>query len=229
MGGEPAHGLEGNGTQRQLGELGYTHCVSRVAETIEQSYVRTPPSAHDQRVTLRAVDWASYVALRDRYESPSVRMTYLGGTLEIMAPSPLHESAKTRINRLLSLWALERDVPLQGFGSTTFRSEQVERGLEPDECYVLGAQLRDVPDLAIEVVVTSGGIDKLAVHAPLGIREVWFWKDEAFQIRVLEDGRYTPRDRSALLPSLDIEQLATFCREPDQHVALKAYRAALAG
>lgn len=201
----------------------------RAAESIEQSYARTGHPETDQRVMLSGVDWATYVSLRDRYESPAVRMTYLKGTLELMSPSPLHESIKTRINRLLSMWAIERDVPLQGFGSTTFRREQVERGLEPDECYVLGAQLDEVPDLAIEVVVTSGGIDKLAVYAPLGVPEVWFWMDGSFQVRVLVAGRYEAREQSALLPQLDLVQLASFCHEPNQHEALKAYRAALRG
>ncbi|MEG4506483.1 Uma2 family endonuclease [Microcoleus sp. F6_B4] len=34
-----------------------------------------------------------------------------------------------------------------------------------------------IPDLAIEVVFTSGGIDKLQLYKRLGIPEVWFWED----------------------------------------------------
>jgi hypothetical protein len=30
--------------------------------------------------------------------------------------------------------ALERDVPLNGYGSTTFRKRAKERGIDPDEC-----------------------------------------------------------------------------------------------
>jgi Uma2 family endonuclease len=89
-------------------------------------------------------------------------MTYLEGALEIMSPSRLHENIKTRIARLLELFALERDIRLQGYGSMTLRHEPKGRGLEPGECYVLGPpQTEGFPDLAIEVSVTSGGIDKL--------------------------------------------------------------------
>ena len=33
-----------------------------------------------------------------------------------------------------------------------------------------------VPDIAIEVVVTSGLVDKMAVYAGLGVPEVWLWR-----------------------------------------------------
>jgi Uma2 family endonuclease len=116
----------------------------------------------DQRIVLNGISWRDYCVLRDLLDSPGVRMTYLHGALEIMRPSRLHEDVKTRIARLLELYALERDIALYGYGSTTFRNEPKERGLEPDECYVLGKpQSEGFPELALEVSVTSGGIDKL--------------------------------------------------------------------
>lgn len=56
-----------------------------------------------------------------------------------MSPSRRHGGYEKRIARLIELYALERGVPLSGYGSTTFRAAVAERGLEPDECYVLGA------------------------------------------------------------------------------------------
>jgi hypothetical protein len=43
----------------------------------------------------------------------------------------------------------------------------------PDECYVLGRELLDddFPDIALEVVISSGGINKLEVYRGLGVRE----------------------------------------------------------
>lgn len=32
------------------------------------------------------------------------------------------------------------------------------------------------PDLAIEVIITSSGIDRLDLYQGLGVREVWFWQ-----------------------------------------------------
>ncbi len=183
----------------------------------------------DERVILYGIGWATYEALRDSIDSPGVRMTYLEGTLEIMTVSEEHESIKKRVARLLELWSVERDVRLQGFGNTTFKRKAKKRGLEPDECYVrdrvtLGAR----PDLAIEVVLTSGGLDKLAVYAGLGVPEVWFVEAGQIHVRVLRGGRYEGRVTSALVPELDLVQLARFAKNPDQHAAAVAYRKALA-
>src|SRR5262245_60318763 len=124
--------------------------------------VHVPSPREEQRILLSNVPWSTYVVLRDSLASSGIRMTYLVGELEIMSPSREHEVGKKQVARLLELFCLERDVPLFGYGSTTFRKEEKERGLEPDECYCRG-EGRDVPDIAIEVIVTHGSLDKLAV------------------------------------------------------------------
>jgi Uma2 family endonuclease len=183
----------------------------------------------EQRVLLFGVPWEAYVAFRDAVDTPGVRMTYIEGLLEIMSPLPAHDYAKTTIARLLEMFAIERDVPLNGYGSATFRSAAKARGLEPDECYCLAHTLKDVPDIAIEVVLTSGGIEKLPVYEGLGVREVWFWEKDAFQLYALRVSGYEAIQASELVPGLDLEVLATFARRPDQHEAVKAYRDWLRG
>ena len=196
----------------------------------ERQAVPATPVDVDQRVILHGITWRDYCVLRDLLDGPGVRMTYLRGALELMSPSRLHEDVKTRLARLLELWALERDVPLYGYGSTTFRVEPRERGLEPDECYVVGQPMAEVPELAIEVVVTHGGIDKLEVYRGLGVREVWRWCEGAIAVFVLgEGGAYEPREASVVVPGIDLAALAKFAADPDQHAALRAWQAALRG
>jgi Uma2 family endonuclease len=178
----------------------------------------------DQRVIIHGVPWQTYCAIRELLDSPGLRLTYIEGTLELITPSPVHELRKTTIARLLEIYALERDVPLVGYGSTTFKREAKQRGLEPDECYVLGGELRDVPDLAIEVVVTAGGIKKLPIYASLGVREVWFFEAGAFRLHQLDGGEYRAIERSALLPGLDLAVLTRFAVRDDQHQAVREYR-----
>jgi Uma2 family endonuclease len=187
------------------------------------------PLERDQLVVLHGVDWKTYCAMRELLDSPGVRMTYLKGALEIRSPSRRHEGYKKRIARLLELFALERDVALSGYGSTTFRKALEERGLEPDECYVLGRELLDddFPDIALEVVISSGGINKLEVYRGLGVREVWFWYEGRFQLYALRGSEYAAIERSELLPALDFVELASFAEEPDQLAALKRYQARL--
>jgi Uma2 family endonuclease len=154
-------------------------------------------------------------------------MTYLEGELENMSPSSRHEAIKTLLARLIEAWAEEHDVPLNGYGSTTYRDAAAARALEPDECYVVGGP-KEVPDLAIEVVVTGGGIDKLAVYRGLGVPEVWFWVDGRIAIYQLGSGGYASSPRSALLPGLDPSDLAGTLAEADeceQTQAVKAFRA----
>ena len=110
-----------------------------------------------EKLTLYGVTWKEYDTLvtlfMDRF--PGLRMTFLEGTLEIMGTSSEHERLKTIIARLLEMYAVEKRVIFNGYGKTTFRKEAVKRGLEPDECYCLG-ELKEVPDIAIEIALTSG-------------------------------------------------------------------------
>jgi Uma2 family endonuclease len=187
-----------------------------------------PPGAsersHEPRFVLHGIPWHAYATLREADDTPGLRMTYDRGELELMSPSPEHEDLKTTIARLIETYALERDVPLYGYGSTTFRREAKAAGLEPDECYCLGGKLNDVPDIAIEVVVTSGGIEKLPIYARLGVPEVWLWENETFTLHALRDGVYEAVAASAVLPDLDIAAVARFARLRDQHQAVKGFR-----
>src|SRR5688572_24511213 len=131
----------------------------------------------DQRVILNGVSWDEYDKLRELFdERPGVRMTYLKGALEIMVPSPEHERRKKIIARLIEAYADLFEIDLNGFGNATYRKRAKERGLEPDECYVLGEAEKEVPDIAIEIVL-SHGIDKLEVYRGLGVAEVWSFED----------------------------------------------------
>lgn len=186
----------------------------------------------ESRFVLDGVPWSAYVALRDALDDQGgVRMTYLEGSLELMSPSRLHEEVKKIIGLLVQVWAIERDVDLRGFGSTTFRREAKRGGLEPDECFTLGV-LDDggVPDIAIEVSITAELVDKMAVYARLGVPEVWEWRDGAGGLAVhrLVGETYERRERSEVVPALDLAQLAGFVRPGESHTALaKHYQAAL--
>ena len=125
------------------------------------------PALIDQRVLLSGVAWSDYQRLLDlRGDRAGPRMTYLEGELELMSPSVDHESLKKRLARLLEDYARHCDIPLEGFGSWTLHREQHQRGAEPDECYLVGplTGTPTLPDFAIEVVWTRGGLDKLEVY-----------------------------------------------------------------
>jgi Uma2 family endonuclease len=184
----------------------------------------------DQRIVLNDVSWADFeLILQIRGDQAGVRVTYLNGVLELMTPSVDHEGIKTTIARLLEAYAEENGLPFNGFGSWTLKNAVRARALEPDECYSLSLGRPKSPDLAIEVVWTPGGIDKLDVYRGLGIREVWFWRNGVIEVRALTGDGYEGRERSELLPALDLAQLARYIDPEDQTESVRRYRQALRG
>jgi Uma2 family endonuclease len=187
-----------------------------------------PGRASDQRVTLNDVSWSDFeLVLQIRGDRAGVRMTYLSGVLELMSPSVDHEGIKTTIARLLEAYADEKGIPLNGFGSWTLKNPGRARALEPDECYSLSLGRPTRPDLAIEVVWTSGGIDKLEVYRGLGVGEVWFWREGVIEVWSLEAERYERRERSGLLADLDLVELARHIDAENQTESVRRYRQTL--
>src|SRR5262249_22104675 len=102
------------------------------------------------------------------------------------------------------------------------------RGVEPDECYVFGEIANPPrPDLAIEVIWTSGGLDKLEIYRKLGVREVWFWRRGRITVHGLRRGAYHEMPRSKVLPGIDLVDLPQFLDRPTTSRAIREYRASL--
>jgi len=181
----------------------------------------------DQRVILHGVTWEQYEALLAmRGDSAGVRVAFLEGELELMSPSRDHETIKTLIARLVEAYAEERGLRLDGLGSMTIRSRPKERGVEPDECYEIDGP-KPLPDFAIEVVWTSGGLDKLEIYRAFGVREVWIWQDEQIEVHALRGDAYERIARSEILPDLDLPAIAVLATRRDQTGAVREFRRSL--
>ena len=178
----------------------------------------------DQRVILRDLGWDEYEAvLVMRGESSAVRIAYLEGALELMSPSRDHETLKKKLARILEAYAEELGVELEGYGSWTLKRREAERGAEPDECYSIGPA-GEVPDLAIEVIWTSGGLDKLEIYRRLGVRELWVWQRGEISVFGLRGDRYERLVRSELLPQIDLDLVRSLLDAPSQSAAVRELR-----
>jgi Uma2 family endonuclease len=179
----------------------------------------------EQRLLLEGVSWQQYetliATLGDNF--PNLRLNYLEGTLEIMTTSPEHEELKKIIGMLLEAYFQETRTRFHALGSATFRQSMKLRGLEPDECYCL-EQKKEFPDLAIEVVLTSGIVNKLEIYQGLGVKEIWQWQNGKFVIYYLCSNGYEQVDQSELLPNLDIQLLANYVNPAEQFDSMMAYR-----
>ncbi|WP_414527192.1 Uma2 family endonuclease [Nodularia chucula] len=178
----------------------------------------------EERQTITGVSWESYEALlNDLGDSQQYRITYLDGVIELVSPSRRHERNKKNIGSLLEAYFQEKRIRYFPLGSTTFRKPARRGGTEPDESYCIGTE-KEFPDLAIEIIVTSGGVDKLEVYKILGVQEVWFFRNNQFEVYILQGENYQQFVKSELLPNLDLEILAEYAIAPDPLEAILAFR-----
>lgn len=182
-------------------------------------------SPSEQRVVLEGASWHQYELLLATLgdDFPALRLSYLESTLEIMTNSPQHEELKTIIGMLIEAYFQETRTRFHGIGSATFRNVAKQRGLEPDECYCLDKK-KEFPDLAIEVVLSSGMVDKLDIYQGLGVAEVWVWEASGFSLYHLRADGYEQIENSELLPECDVNLLASYVKPEEQFDAVMAYR-----
>jgi Uma2 family endonuclease len=195
--------------------------------------------AGEQRVLLDEVNWEAYEALLKSGGGRKGRMTYDRGRLEIMSPLRRHELFGALIRQMIELYTLERDIPRSSGGTTTFRAEARQRGLEPDASYWIQheEQMRGPrdfdpetdppPDLAIEVDITSSSLDRMSIYASLGVPEIWRFDGDKLTIHLLQAGEtYAPSSRSLALPELLPDDLMRFLRlsnEQDEVSLLRGF------
>ena len=191
---------------------------------------RTTPVAAEgeRRYVVHGIDWAAYETLLEVFPRRSVRMTYDRGTLEFMSPLYIHERYDNLLAFMIEAVTEELDIPRVSAGSTTFRSKDLDRGLEPDKCFYLANAHRlrktdridlDVdppPDLAIEVEIIKSALDRMEIYAALGVPEVWRYDGEMLQPwRLRADDTYEPTPSSVAFPFLPLSELVRFLIEHD--------------
>lgn len=169
----------------------------------------------EELTVITGVNWKSYEKLIQTLADNSTdRISYLDGTLIILSPSRAHEAIKKRIAILLETYFIQQQIPFYPLGSTTFRQQSKRGGKEPDESYCIGME-KDFPDLAIEIITTSGGLESLAIYERLEIPEVWFWQNNSLAIYVLMNHQYQQQPQSQLLPNLDLSLFVRCVQESE--------------
>jgi Uma2 family endonuclease len=127
----------------------------------------------EERFTTSDVSWQQYEAVLAKLEDDShYHVTYLDGVLEIVSPSLRHEKLKKRLATLVEFYLIRKRIKHTPMGSPRVKKQLKKVGAEPDECYCIGEE-KSIPDLAIEVIITSGSIDKLETYQRLEVTEVW--------------------------------------------------------
>ena len=166
----------------------------------------TVSPAAEQHFTCRGLTWYQFKAIQASFEKvPNIRLFYCDRVLELVGISKPHEETKCLIAALLGIFFKFRRI--QFFPSGAY-SQIVESQVEyqADLSYCIGNR-KDVPDLCIEVVVTSGSPIKLQKYRLMGVPEVWFWEDGTLQLYYLREQGYEQITNSEFLPELDLSLL----------------------
>ncbi|MBE9028769.1 Uma2 family endonuclease [filamentous cyanobacterium LEGE 11480] len=197
--------------------------ISRLAQAATVSNPSRPLQGLAGAVLLQNLSWDALEKLDVDLVGTGARLTYLDGYLEIMSPpSEAHEVPKKTIAQLLEAYMRLKQIRFYGRGSTTIGLKTLGARKEPDESYCIGER-KQIPDFALEVTVTSGGIDVLEIYKRVGVSEVWFWEDGVILIYCLREAGYELVNKSELLPNLDIRSLEFHSRMADQYDAINAF------
>jgi len=184
--------------------------------TIELRQLKIEPG---EKLLLHDVSWEKFESiLKELGEHRNSRIAYYKGTLEIMAPLPEHEKANEFVSDFAKILLEELDLDAECFGSTTFNRQDLNLGLEPDQCFYIkhhalmrGLRKLDLtidppPDLAIEIDVTSK--TKLDIYRELGVPEVWLYgkvkHNMSLRIFLLQNGEYLESTSSPNFPNIPL-------------------------
>ncbi|MBP0005253.1 MAG: Uma2 family endonuclease [Cyanobacteria bacterium SBC] len=184
--------------------------------------------SREESLVLSGITWQQFKSLESSFAPiAGVRLVYLDGVLQIAILGDEHEYYKRTISLLLEAYLRSQGIRFYSQGSATLGDEGRGVQKEPDESYSFGSR-KAIPDLAIEVVMSSGGIDSLEIYGRLGIQEVWFWEDGLLTVHSWQ-GEYRRVERSGLLPDLDLDLLRKYIVYHDQYDAVNDFLGELSG
>ncbi len=144
----------------------------------------------------------------------------MSGILEIISPiGDKHEKVKSTVGLLLEAYMKELGIRFYRRGGFTLEEPGYASGT-PDESYSIGSE-REVPDIVIEIIVTSGTINRKELYKSKKVPEVWFCKSNEIKIfRLSESGEYEEVNRSGFFPNLDPALLLCYIAMPEQYDAI---------
>ena len=164
----------------------------------------------DQTFSLAGMTWTDYEKFNAE-EYYGYRVSYFNGVITLVSPSKNHERIAQTIAILVSAYCRKFNIPYFPMGSTRLQKKPLA-GKEPDVSFAFNTD-KDIPDLAIEVIFSSGSIDELNKYQAIGVKEVWFWRNSKITFYQLQSDVYKEITNSQLLPNLTSEVLETFANQ----------------
>lgn len=203
---------------------------------IQLKQLQVPPG---HQLLIKDLSWTGYQNILTDLGSDRIsRVSYCRGMLEIMVPFPEHEVGKVIIGDLIKALLEELDTEFWSLGSTTFDSEKMDAGVEPDDCFYIeneakvrgksriNLEIDPPPDLAIEIDITSR--TRFSNYEALQVPELWRWNGKDLEINVLLDGKYTKSDNSRIFANIPIAEIIpeflSRSKTSGRNATMKAFR-----
>lgn len=203
--------------------LNLIEAIGKFAQRTAMTAQLTQPKPRAAKV-IHNLTWEQFEELdRSLEDFVGVKLAYLDGTAEIMPVSREHEDTKSTLVRLVEAYMDEKGIRFYKRGSPSLGDKALGARNEPDESYNLESP-KPYPDFVIEIVVTSGGVDKLEGYRRMNVAEVWFWEDGVLEVNQLEENGYVKQNKSKLLPDLPIDLLCRYMTYHDQYDAVREFR-----
>jgi Uma2 family endonuclease len=180
---------------------------------------------NDTNCTIQGVSWLQLESIEAAFSDiEGVRFVYLDGVLEIMTLSSEHEDVKSTIGLLLEAYMRHFGFRFYKRGSATLGDKELGGRKEPDESYNFDVK-KSLPDLVVEVVLTSGNINILDLYLRLGIPEIWYWEDGLLNVYCLvkEKQIYENFKASQFSPDLSLNTFAKYITYYDQYEAIAEF------
>ncbi len=164
----------------------------------------------DQTLSLAGMTWIDYEKFNSQ-EYPGYRVSYFDGVITLVSPSKNHERIAQTIAILVFTYCRKYNLSYFPLGSTRLQNKPLA-GKEPDVSFAFDTD-KDIPDLAVEVIFSSGSFDDLDKYQAIGVNEVWFWKNHQITFYQLQTQGYIEISTSKFLPNLSSKILENFVNQ----------------
>jgi Uma2 family endonuclease len=177
----------------------------------------------DRHFVHEDISWEQFKAIQSGFGNVlNLRLIYCEGILEIMGISKAHEMYTSLLGILLSAYFEINGIEFFPSGAYSQVVPNITE-FQADLSYCI-SQDKDIPDLCIEVVITSGSPSKLRKYQLRGVPEIWFWEDGAIAIYCLQNHQYVKVNQSQVLPNLDLILLCSCLMMSSPLESLREFR-----
>lgn len=173
----------------------------------------------DKTITLANMTWDDYQTITQ--ENQGYRISFFEGVISIMSPSRNHERIAQTISILINAYCRQYNIDYFSLGSSDIKTPPIA-GKQPDVSYCFEIE-KETPDLAVEVVFSSGGIKDLDKYKILQVKEIWFWRNNKIEFYWLENSEYKLINLSRRLTRLEAQFLNKFVNSglTESHLAIE--------